>query len=210
MSLLTSPLELGPPSMVDGLTNPNNIVTILAIFNLIFSSLFLLFLSGHCPCTILQILSNQKFFISILCFLSFPLSLILDHSKELHHYSSHHRLIPQTPLLSFSFRCFSKSYFIISIFLSLVLINEKLCQNKKVFPQFFSPFFSPWYHILNICSETMNLHIDLFLFLKVIQSLLKKIILNLQISPELIKLFPWPPLCLMLRSPGKPWSTLCC
>ena len=35
MSLLTSPLELGPPSMVEGLTNPSNIVTIRAIFNLI-------------------------------------------------------------------------------------------------------------------------------------------------------------------------------
>ena len=35
MSLLTSPLELGPPSMVEGLTNPSNIVTIRAIFKLI-------------------------------------------------------------------------------------------------------------------------------------------------------------------------------
>ena len=131
MSLLTNPLELGPPSMVEGLTNPSSIVTILAILNLIFPSLFLLFLSGHCLCAILQFLSKQKFFISILRFLSSPLSLILDHSKEFRHYSSHHCLILQTPLLCFSFRCFSYSCCIISIFLNLVLIKQKLCQNQK-------------------------------------------------------------------------------
>ena len=142
MSLLTSPLELGPPSMVEGLTNPSSIVTILAIFNLIFSSFFLLFLSGHCLCAILQFLSNRKFFISFLCFLSSPLSLILDHSKEFHHYSSHHCLVLQTPLLCFSFRCFSNSYFIISIFHSLVLIKQKLCLNQKCVPSILSPILS--------------------------------------------------------------------
>ena len=82
MSLLTNPLELGPPSMVEGLTNPSNIVTILAIFNLIlFSFLYLVI-----ACATLQCFANKNSFFYSLTFslvlMSSPLSSLLDQPKS--------------------------------------------------------------------------------------------------------------------------------
>ena len=82
MSLLTSPLELGPPSMVEGLTNPSNIVTILAIFNLILFSFSYLVIA----CATLQFFANKSSFFYFLTFslvlMSSPLSSLLDHPNS--------------------------------------------------------------------------------------------------------------------------------
>ena len=82
MSLLTSPLELGPPSMVEGLTNPSNIVTIRAIFNLILFCLSYLVIA----CATLQFFAKKKFLfyslLSSLVLMSSPLSSLLDHPNS--------------------------------------------------------------------------------------------------------------------------------